>query len=217
MKKKCPRCNLVNYQTASECARCGSALLDGAADEAREKRGPNLLRRAVVCLIVLFAALGGFYASMVFSAKGLGYDEKRSIYGCIQILERQGFADEAFLLRRLAVFRSTDNWLNSSVVKENAFAATNFPFGIVTVYSDFFTYPVDDVERAAILLHEAKHMQGADEPEAYEFVWRNRKKLGWTTEIYSNSTVFLEIRKQTKEYAPGVFVCDVNPNGDCTE
>ena len=57
----------------------------------------------------------------------------------------------------------------------------------MTIYPDFFQFPADDTERAAILFHEAKHLEGKDEKEAYEFVWKNRKKLGWTKEKYGNS------------------------------
>ena len=78
-------------------------------------------------------------------------------------------------------------------------------------------FPNDDTERAAILLHEAKHLQGADEKEAYQFVWENRKKLGWTKETHGNSLVWRNVRKQTKEVAPNLFVCDINEYGDCTE
>ena len=115
------------------------------------------------------------------------------------------------------MFRSNDNWLNASIEKENAYAATNFPFEIITLYPDFFSYPLDDTERAAILLHEAKHLQGKDEKEAYEFVWKNRKKLGWVSEKYRNSVILTAVRKQTKELSPNLFVCDINPFGDCTE
>ena len=80
-----------------------------------------------------------------------------------EVLKEKGFTDEAFLLEHVAVFRGNDNWLNASVEKESAYAATNFPFEIVTIYPDFFKYPKDDIERAAILLHESKHLEGKDE------------------------------------------------------
>ena len=121
------------------------------------------------------------------------------------------------MLEHFAVFRGTDNWFNSLVPKENAYAATNFPFEIMTVYPDFFAYPVDDVERAAILLHEARHLKGGDEKDAYEFVWKNRFKLGWTKEGYYNSPVWKNVRRQTREYAPGLFACPGNDFDDCTE
>ena len=87
---------------------------------------------------------------------------------------------------------------------------------MITIYPDFFAYPEDDIERAAILLHEARHLKGDGEAEAYEFVWRNRKYLGWTEEKYGDSVTWLNIRTQTHEYAPNLFVCDFNPLGDCT-
>ena len=175
------------------------------------------MRRAAVCLLVCIAAIAGFYSTLVFSASPLTSEEKRKTQDAIRILEEKGFSTEVFLLKRLAVFRNNDNWLNASVEKENAYAATNFPFEIVTLYPDFFTFPVDDTERAAILLHEAQHLMGEDEKTAYEFVWKNRKKLGWAGENYANSVILTAVRKQTKEIAPLLFVCDVNPHGDCTE
>ncbi len=218
MKKKCPQCKLVNYQTAFECVRCGGALTYmSASGGSRKPFWQTLLRRGTVLIMVCLAAIAGFYVSLVYSSRSMTYEQAATITASIDVLEKQGFSREAFLLRRLATFRSTDHWLNSSVVKENAFAATNFPFGIITVYADFFTYPIDDVERAAIMLHEAKHLEGADEKEAYEFVWRNREKLGWTNDKYGTSVVFGEIRKQTRDVSPILFVCDINPFSDCTE
>lgn len=121
------------------------------------------------------------------------------------------------MLDYLTSYRADDNWLNASVDKENAYAATNFPFEVMTIYPDFFNYPVDDTERAAILLHEAQHLKGADEKEAYEFVWKNRKKLGWTKEKYGSSIIYQNVRRQTREYAPQLFVCNLNEYADCTE
>ena len=217
MKRKCPECGLVNYISAQNCIRCGRGV--GESENISPNRGflkSSIAKRAVVCVAVLLFVLLGFYGSLVFSADPLTADESRVVESAITVLEKKGFADEAFLLRRLAVFRANDNWLNASVEKESAYAATNFPFEIVTLYPDFFTYPADDIERAAILLHEAKHLQGKDEKEAYEYVWRNRKQLGWTAETYSRSVIWLETRKQTKGYIASLFVCEFNDYGDCT-
>ncbi len=214
MKNKCPKCKLVNYPNVDVCARCGVGF---AEISAQPQNGSKILRRACICIFVCAAALAGFYVSLLFSASSLSYEQKVTVKNAIAQLENTGFANEAFLLKRIAVFRADDNWLNSTVAKENAFAATNFPFEIVTLYADFFTYPVDETERAAILLHEARHLRGEDEKEAYEFVWKNRTKLGWTSEKYATSVVWSEIRKQTRHFAPNLFVCDANPFGDCTE
>lgn len=218
MTKKCPNCKLVNFPTAETCARCGIAFREtGSETSHRRSIKSTILRRAFICLLVSFIALAGFYVSMLSSASSLSYEQKKTVERSIRILEEKGFSNEAFFLKRLAAYRGNDNWLNASVAKESAFAATNFPFEIVTLYPDFFTYPADDTERAAILLHEARHLKGEDEKEAYEFVWQNRKKLGWVSETYGHSVVWNEIRKQTKEYVPNLFVCDTNPFGDCTE
>ena len=218
MNKKCPNCRLVNYPTAPACLRCGIALDE--SENISLKGGftkSAILKRITVCVGVLVALLMGFYTSLIVSADRLAPKEASQVNAAIQILEEKGFSDEVFVLRRLAAFRSNDNWLNASVVKENAYAATNFPFEIVTLYPSFFAGTFDDVERAAVLLHEAKHLQGKDEKEAYEFVWKNRDRLGWTAEEYSYSEVWNESKRRTKEYAPELFVCKSNRFDDCTE
>ncbi|MEO6654487.1 MAG: hypothetical protein ABIO36_00240 [Pyrinomonadaceae bacterium] len=151
------------------------------------------------------------------SAKSLTIAEKATVRSAIKVLREKGFSRDAAILDNFTVFRSNDNWLNASVAKENAYAATNFPFEIMTLYPDFFTYPVDDTERAAILLHEARHLAGKNEHDAYEFVWKNRKPLGWTREKYAATVVWQNVRKQTKDNAPDVFVCAGTEFGDCTE
>jgi hypothetical protein len=176
----------------------------------------NFLRRSAIFVLVCIATLAAFYASLLLSATPLSVKEQERVTAAIEIIEKRGFINEAYLLRDLASFRNNDNWLNASVPKESAFAATNYPFAIITLYPDFFAYPTDDVERAAILLHEARHLKGYDEEDAYEFVWRNRKYLGWTEENYGGSVVWQNIRGQTREYAPNLFVCNFNPYGDCT-
>jgi hypothetical protein len=176
----------------------------------------SILRRLVIFALVCILTVVGFYGSLLLSASPLSIKERERVDAAIEIIEKRGFINEAYLLRDLAAFRNNDNWLNASVAKENAFAAANYPFAIITLYPDFFAYPKDDVERAAILLHEARHLKGYDEEEAYEFVWRNRKYLGWTKENYGNSVVWQNIQGQTKEFAPNLFVCDFNPNRDCT-
>lgn len=214
MNKKCSNCRLVNYPDAVKCLRCESILVEttGAA-----KQVPRILVRAVVCLFVCIAMIFGFYLSLIGTAKSLTLEEKDTVRSAINVLREKGFSSEVMFLNNFTVYRSSDNWLNASVAKENAFAATNFPFEIMTLYSDFFTYPADDTERAAILLHEARHLQGSDEKEAYEYVWKNRHKLGWTKDKYFMSQVWRNIRNQTREYVPNLFVCDINEFNDCTE
>ena len=221
MNKKCHNCELNNFHTAENCARCHFALGEITVDssEANEKKtlGQSILKRAVICIAMCLFTVFGFYISLIVSAKSLSYEQKTTVNSAIEILDRQGFSDEVFYLRYLTAFRATDHWLNASVVKEAAYAATNYPLEIMTVYPDFFDYTTDDVERAAILLHEAKHLQGDDEKEAYKFVWENRKKLGWTKEKYGRSVIWKNVRKQTKEFAPNLFICEFSDFNDCTE
>src|SRR5688500_14590926 len=218
MNKKCSNCGIVNYLTAQYCVRCSLSL--GESENISSKRPflkSPLVKRAAVCTLVLIATVFGFYASLVLSADGLRREEHRRVQIAIKHLEQRGFSDEVFLLKHLTVFRSNDNWLNASVQKESAYAATNFPSEIITLYPDFFTSPTDEIEQAAILLHEAKHLQGKDEKEAYEFVWKNRKRLGWISESHGDSMIWLDTRKLTREYTPELFVCEFNEYGDCSE
>lgn len=220
MKKICPSCQLTNFPNAKQCKRCNFNLVTVSTENSEQKRTffkSKLLKRAVVCAAVVIFAVFGFYLSLIGSSKHLTYTEKQIVYRAISILSEKGFADEVFFLNYLTAFRADDNWLNASVPKENAYAATNYPFEIMTLYPDFFTYTVDDTERAAILLHEARHLKGADEKEAYTYVWENRQKLGWTSETHGNSVVWKNVRLQTKEYAPELFTCEGNVFNDCTE
>ena len=221
MKKNCPNCQLVNFPNAAECVRCHHKLSEtsNAGASAAKKKSSKLtvLKRAIICVAVCVLAVLGFYLSLIFTSSPLKPDEKQKIQAAIKILEDKGYTKEVFLLKRLTSYRGNDNWLNASTKAENAYAATNFPFEIMTIYPDFFTFTLDDTERAAILLHEAQHLKGADEKEAYEFVWRSRKILGWTKENYGSSIIWRNVRKQTQEYAPNLFVCEWNEAHDCTE
>ncbi len=221
MNKQCPRCNLNNTNYAKSCVKCLFKFQEVSTvnvnNNGRKSLVKVILRRGVIFIVVCLAAIAGLYLSLVFTAEPLSAEERKTVDKAIAVLAKKGFTDEVFYLENLTVFRNNDNWLNASVPKENAYAATNYPFEIMTIYPDFFTYLYDDTERAAILLHEAKHLQGFGEDVAYEFVWKNRKSLGWTKEKYTISIAWKEIRKQTREYAPKLFICDFNEFNDCSE
>ncbi len=220
MKKRCPKCQMVNFSHSKECVRCRSCLIEVSTFEDGAKKSGSksmILQRAIICVAVIFLTLLGFYLSLLYTSKSLSYDEKQIVQKAITVLDEKGFSREVFLLNHLTSFRGNDNWLNASTKFENAYAATNFPIEIMTIYPEFFTDTLDDTERAAILLHEAQHLKGADEKEAYQFVWQNRKILGWTKETYDRSVVWTNVRVQTKEFAPNLFVCNWNETGDCTE
>ena len=218
MNKKCPNCSLANYPDTEHCIRCEASLLGVENTEITQKpSGGGLIKRALICAGVCCVVIFGFYFSLAVSARSLASDQRSAVRAAIALLNERGFSDEIFLLRNFAVFRGDDNWLNASVDKEDAYAATNFPFEIITLYPDFFTYPGDDTERAAILLHESRHLRDASEHDAYEYVWKHRKQLGWTREKYQWSVVWRNVRRQTKENVPELFVCEANELGDCTE
>ena len=167
-------------------------------------------------LAALLAVLA-FHLSMVATAAPLYFEEEHAVERAIGLLKAKGFEKEAFLLEHTVTFRSTDNWLNRLAVKEDAFAATNLPFQIVTLYPDFYTRPSDDTERAMILLHEAQHLLGKDEASAYAYVWQNRARLGWTQLAYGTTETYVTIEQQTRENAPELFNCPSKVWNDCTE
>ena len=136
----------------------------------------------------------------------------------IDVLDAKGFTGEAFLLRHVATLRGCDNWLNTNLVDgEQSYASTNFPFGIITINPDFYNKAVDDTERAAILLHEVRHMKGGDERDAYSYVWQNRERLGWTLLTHGTTESYITIEQQTRDFAPEIFTCEEKPWRDCTE
>ena len=182
-----------------------------------EQNRRSLLSKAVNCILISMAALSVFYSSLVAFSLPLAPHEMESVEKAIHVLETRGFEREVFLLRHMAIFRGSDNWLNGAVPKEASYAATNFPVQIITIYPDFYTKAQDDTERAMILLHEARHLQGDSESEAYAFVWKNRAQLGWTQLSHGTTPTYVTINDQTHENAPELFTCADKLWKDCTE
>ena len=179
-------------------------------------RGSSLGLMASCCVAALLA-LFAFYLSLIATSAPLEVNERLTVERSIALLEQKGFDREAFLLRHAVAFRATDNWLNSLTKEDKAYAATNFPFQIVTLYADFFKKTTDDTERAVVLLHEAQHLQGADEKAAYSYVWEHRAQLGWTQLSHGTTPSYVTIAEQTREIAPELFRCYDKVFDDCTE
>ncbi|MBD0369874.1 MAG: hypothetical protein ICV60_03405 [Pyrinomonadaceae bacterium] len=220
--RKCPRCGPVNFAGTEVCKRCGTALGEAdshAPDEAAKAvRGFGwLIKRALVVLSVVLALLLIFYGSLLKSSERLSYDQQQVLASSINTLEAGGFSREAFILRNFVAFRATDNWWNRYVGHREAYAATNFPFEVVTLYPEFFNNAVDDTERAAILLHESYHLFGSGEQPALEGTWRNKKRLGWTKDKYAQTKVFRNTRELTVNQVPQLFQCGLENNADCTD
>jgi hypothetical protein len=157
------------------------------------------------------------YCSLITTSAPVSYEEMNPVKRAITVLEAKGFTHEAFLLRHVVVYRSSDNWLNGIATRESAYAATNFPFEIITLYPDFYSKATDDTERAMVLLHEAQHIEGADEQSAYGYVWQNRQQLGWTRLKYGTTESYITIEELTRENAPSLFTCANKVWQDCTE
>lgn len=183
----------------------------------RSHRWRSILGVVAGCVVAAIGALGLFYLSLIATSEPVSPTNMQTINRAIDVLVEKGFVGEARLLRYAVTYRSTDNWFNRQVEKENAYAATNFPFEVITVYPDFYTKSKDDTERAMILLHEAQHLKGKDERAAYTFVWQNRERLGWTQRSHGTTESYITIKEQTRENAPELFSCPSRLWNDCTE
>jgi hypothetical protein len=201
------------------CRRCGASLTQEAAtkldgDEAKPKR--SIVRRLVWVLGTTSILLFGWYLSLLASSEPLQPDRHQTLDNAIGLLDKKGFGSEAFVLNHLVTYRQTDNWWNRYVGHHDAYAATNFPFEVVTLYPEFFNKTVDDNERAAILLHEACHLFGSGEDAALERVWHEKQRLGWTAEKYSStSEAWNNTRQLTMNRFPTLFSCGPTGQSDC--
>ena len=152
LRKKCASCGLVNAGSDESCRRCGAPLADDEPLEritaeplpaVKEKKRGFFKRVTWICAATI-VALMIWYASLLISSDGLQTEQREKVQNAIALLQQQGFSSEAFVLKRLTVFRSTDNWWNAYVGHHDAYAATNFPFEVVTLYPEFFQVPIDD-------------------------------------------------------------------------
>lgn len=176
-----------------------------------------VLVRGLSYVAIVVCILSIFHSSLLISSRALSAREKDLVDRPIAILESRGFSREVLLLRHFTVYRSTDNWLNSLVQKDRAYAATNFPLNIVTLYPDYFEKTIDDSERAMVLLHEVRHLQGGDEHDAYKFAWQQRARLDWTLLTHGTSETYISTEQSTREAAPELFTCPERLSFDCTE
>jgi len=220
-RQKCPNCGLVNSSADEACRRCGVSLLEQAEPIAARElpvvrpKKRTILKRVTWILGTTGILLIIFYVSLLLSSEGLSSDQREKVDHAIALLRARGFSTEAFTLNRLTSFRSTDNWLNAYVGHHDAYAATNFPFEMVTLYPEFFETPVDDCERAAVLLHEARHLLGKGEDDALEYTWKSKQQLGWTTEKYRQTKVWDATMRLTKSRFPYMFQCGYDQQQDC--
>jgi hypothetical protein len=220
-RNKCQQCGLVNLAADESCRRCGALLVGEEStaidtdDKPVKKRsiGRRLIWISGTTLLLLFI----YYMSLLLTSEELGYDQQQTIQHSVAILRQKGFDKEAFVLGTLVQYRRTDNWWNRYVGHHDAYAATNFPFEIVTVYPEFFDAAIDDTERAAILLHESYHLFGSGEEAALEGAWRDKQRLGWTADKYGQTKVFNNTRELTAAGVPKLFTCGADGRSDCVQ
>jgi hypothetical protein len=221
-RQKCARCGLVNTGADVTCRRCGDPLTGVDAteqlSEAGEETGAKkrgLLKRLTWIAGATIIALLVLYVSLLISSDGLQPDQRAQVQKAIAVLEQHGFDRETFILKHLTVFRGTDNWWNRYIGHRDAYAATNFPFEVVTLYPEFFTVPADDNERAAVLLHESSHLLGSGEEAALGSTWRNKRRLGWTVDRYKQTRLWNATEQLTKAQFPYMFKCGSDGESDC--
>ena len=223
-RQKCANCGLVNTGSDVSCRRCGSPLTGDEAAEpppvtevaeeiSTKKRG--LLHRLTWIAGATIIVLLVLYGSLLISSNGLESDQREQVQKAIAVLEQHGFNREVFILKHLTVFRGTDNWWNRYLGHRDAYAATNFPFEVVTLYPEFFTVPVDDNERASVLLHESSHLLGSGEEAALGATWRNKRRLGWTVEKYRQTRLWNATEQLTRAQFPYMFKCGSDAQSDC--
>jgi hypothetical protein len=217
---KCTGCGLMNFAASPTCRRCDTPLaahpeppLVPAATYHGRSFGRWLIWIAGVTLTILVTA----YASLLVTSQPLSAHERQVVTNAILVLDEAGFSSEASALRHLVSFRQTDNWWNRYVGHPTAYAATNFPFAVITIYPAFFRFPVDDTERATILLHESYHLFGDDEKFALQRVWLAKERLGWTSLRYSHTRVWKNTREWTVGAVPSMFTCGDDGRSDCLE
>lgn len=220
IRNKCASCGLVNLATDERCRRCGAAMgsasdaaYDAEAGAGIRKRG--LVRRLTWILGMTLTILFIWYVSLLATSDALTFEQRQTVHRAVEILDQKGFGSEAFVLGNLASYRATDNWWNAYIGHHDAYAATNFPFEVLTLYSEFFETAVDDNERAAILLHESYHLRGSGEQAALEGVWREKGRLGWTEDKYGHTKVFNNTKELTVAHVPDFFRCGSDGRSDC--
>jgi len=220
-RRKCASCGLVNFAANETCRRCGAGLTadepfdapSPAASTIARDRGRKLLWLLAVTMALIFL----WSRSLLFTSEPIDASQRQLVLQAIAQLEHAGFSREVVVLRHFANYRSTDNWWNEYLGHRDAYAATNFPLGIVTLYRPFFAVAVDDTERAAVLLHEAQHLWGAGEDAALERVWRDKQRLGWTADKYGATRAFTNTSEWTAAALPTLFQCGADRHSDCIQ
>ena len=221
-RRKCLECGLVNAAGDEQCRRCGAWFDEESfepppigVDSIAQPRKRSLIKRLVWIVSATLVVLILWYVSLLITSDRLQPDQHLKVDVAIGLIEQSGFTREGFVLRHATMFRSSDNWWNRWLGHRDAYAATNFPFEIVTLYPEFFDAPVDDRERAAVLLHEARHLLGDGEEAALRSTWMSKQRLGWTADRYRQTRVWDATERLTRAQFPYLFQCGSDGKSDC--
>jgi len=146
------------------------------------------------------------YVTAVFG-RNLSNDDAEVVNVAIAVLDPvPTLIDEAWVLHDAKYRRGKPPYL-SAVCKivGGCFAAAEL--GFLFIDDRFFDASLlhDSVEQAAVLLHEAFHLEGGNEHDAYAGVWVNKEKFGWTRESYSKYFLWGQVEAATRQYAPELF------------
>ena len=216
---KCLRCRLSYPSVEERCPSCGSLQIamsnnpNTHSGEAAKFTPARVLTRIFLLSLFLLVAC---YASFLKTSDRLSIDQRYMVERAIDKLQQSGFSQEAFLLNNITSFRTSDHWWNRHVGHGKAYASTNFPFEIMTLYPEFFNATEDDTERAVILLHECYHLRGYGEDNAYTEVWKRKDSLGYSADKYSMTRVWSNMRENTQTKTPNLFICGESGTEDCT-
>jgi hypothetical protein len=219
-RRTCPQCGLVNFADAEACRRCRSELIETTPASRADRpvaQTRGIGRRLLFVAGAIVFCVFGWSRSLLLTSTPIDDSQRLTVTHAVEALERAGFSKEVIMLRHFANYRATDNWWNTYLGHSQAYAATNFPLGVVTLYPPFFRVAVDDTERAAILLHEAQHLLGAGEPAALELTWREKSRLGWTADKYGETKVWKNTLEWTTADVPSLFQCGGGGHDACAE
>jgi len=75
----------------------------------------SLFQRAAVVLGLTAFLLLGCYVSLLETSAPATFEQKELVNRAVDVIERAGFGRDAFLLRRLSNYRTSDNWWNAWV------------------------------------------------------------------------------------------------------
>jgi len=160
---------------------------------------------AVAAVVAVATALE--YVTSVFGKSLSDPKEINTVDAAIAVLDPvQDLYSEAQVLRTAKYRRSKPPYLYGvCIYKGGCFAAAHY--GFLFLDDQFFDQNLlhDSVERAAVLLHEAFHLEGGNEHDAYAGVWVNKEKFGWTETPYSHYFLWGQVKAETMNAAPELF------------